>query len=225
MSGLAWADTATGKKLNAEGYELYKKQDFAGALKLFAAAVEAAPRLAIARYNLAATMSRTANGCTTRGSEIVRELKASIELDAGRLERARVDTDFDYVRATVGFQRLVGADLRSVAGLTRLLPSVRWRPPTDCGSDMGCGYGLRFLPDGKLERADRDANGLSQRRIGTWRVEESSADAGAPVLRIVIDVPAKGSLGRLRDVGQLVEDGRLLFDSVWWTDDPEGCCC
>ena len=45
------------------------------------------------------------------------------------------------------------------------------------------------------------------------------------MLRIVIDVPPKGSLRRLQDVGHLLEDGRLLFESGWWTDDPEGCCC
>jgi hypothetical protein len=190
-------------------------------------AAQAAPRLAIAHYNLAATLSRIGDACRVSGAEILGELKASIELDPARLERARVDTDFKYVSGMVGFQRLLGADLRSVEGLTALLPKTQWRPPTDCGSDSGCGVWMKFEPGGKLQRDDRSWKGNDApkliRRMGTWRVEQRSADAGAAQLLITLDVPQLGALSAIHETGQLLEDGRLLFDSQWWTDSPDGC--
>lgn len=218
----ASADSAKGKKLNAEGYELYKKGDFEHAADAFEAAVEAAPRLAIAHYNLAATKSRIGNGCLAKRADILRALKASIALDPSRLERARVDPDFAYVRRTVGFQRLLGAELTTAAGLTALLPTVDFQPPTDCGSDMGCGFEMKFLPGGVFERSEREEGGWEwKRRLGTWRVKERTA-SGSTLLDIEIDVPAKFGFKAIRDTAQLLEDGRLLLNSHWLTDE-DGC--
>ena len=37
---------------------------------------------------------------------------------------------------------------------------------------------------------------------------------------IIVDVPAKFGLERFRETAQLLEDGRLLFDSFEMTDNP-----
>ena len=158
---LAHVPAPAARALNTEGFRLYRAGRLPEALERFRAAAEADPRYALARYNQAATLGALRKQgpqavCSHDAFRhvITEHLAASVALDPRRLARAKVDPDFDGVRDTVAYQRLLGLDPARPGDAARLVPRVTW-----WGPGVGA-YGslvkLRFAPRGRvvLERRE-----------------------------------------------------------------------
>jgi len=115
----------TGRTINDLGFDAYKAGDMVEVARYFGLAAEQDPDLAIAYYNLAcaqALLRRAGRGCESNVTldRILANLEHSVELDPGRRERMRSDSDLDDVRAAIWYQVIDGADLSDpevVAGL------------------------------------------------------------------------------------------------------------
>jgi tetratricopeptide (TPR) repeat protein len=124
----------TAKALNSGGFELYKAGKYAEALEKFQAAVQADPKHALARYNVAATLGvlrKQGQICqhSAHRETILEQLKASVKLDPKRLQRAKEDADLDPIRDTVGWQQLLGRSPARAADVPELLRKVSWFGP------------------------------------------------------------------------------------------------
>lgn len=193
--------TSSAKELNAEGFELYKKGDFQGAYAAFEQATRASPSLPIALYNRSALAVKTGHSFWL--PTLLADLSASIEQDPSRLARARVDPDFEPIRTTLGFQRLIGApDVHSVAGLTALLPKLSWWRASAEKYSIDASHTFRLRAGGRFD--------IEGQPSGAWRVV--ARPGRDPLVVIVVKEPAKTM------TGELLPDGRLVFDDEWWTN-------
>src|SRR6186997_1552832 len=100
------------RALNTEGFRLYQAGKYPEALEKFEAAAQADPKLALAHYNVAATLGvlrKKGKICdySAYRETIVERLTRSVELDPRRLTRAKADADLDPIRDTLGWQRLL----------------------------------------------------------------------------------------------------------------------
>lgn len=177
---LAHAPAPGARALNTEGFRLYRQGRLPEALERFRAAAEADPRYAMARYNQAATLGALRKQgpqavCTHEAYRhvITEHLAAAVALDPGRLARAKVDPDFDGVRDTVAWQRLLGLDPARPGDAARLVPRVTW-----WGPGVGA-YGslvqLRFTGRGRVVLERREVGEAGPRALaplaGTYRFE------------------------------------------------------
>jgi tetratricopeptide (TPR) repeat protein len=125
------AGAQTAKELNAQGFRLYKAKDYAGALKLFEQALVADPNLALAHYNFAATLGvfrKKGQICQHDAykQQILDHLEKAVALDPARKERMKRDADFDTVRDTLRYQRLLGLSPDNPKDVAALLQRVSW---------------------------------------------------------------------------------------------------
>src|SRR6218665_1611801 len=119
------------RTLNTEGFRLYQAGQYTEALEKFRAATRANPKMALAHYNVAATLGVLRQKGKICEAEAYREtileyLKRSVELDKRRLARAREDSDLDVIRDTVGWQLLLGRSLKKTSDLPEILQKVTW---------------------------------------------------------------------------------------------------
>lgn len=237
--------SSSAQQLNADGYELKAAGRLDEAIDLFERSVEADPRLAVAHYNLAAAKAKQAYDRAV----ILDHLATSIRLDPGLRARAAVDPDFGVLARTVRFQQQVlGANLDSRAGLTRMLPQVQWHAGPQF-SDMGPGWRLTFKRSGVAvfetrHEVDQEDGGLHvewRRRQGRWQVIDRDREGR---FGVQVDLPASAGQPRVRwrarfwtmrpDIG----DAALIFESTpnprtsmgeppgetWLSDQEEPCC-
>lgn len=205
------------KALNTEGFRLYQAGRYPEALEKFQASAKEDPAYALPRYNAAATLGvlRKKGQVCEYGAHrdvIVEHLSQAVRLDARRLARARQDTDFDGIRDTLGWQRLLGRVPEREADVPLLLRAVSWYGP---GVGVyGSTQALSFRPRGKVVLRTRtvDAGGRAQRIElgGTYSVKGRQVE-----LRLKGEAPATGTL---------TEAGALTFPRLGtFTDAPSEC--
>ncbi|AKQ65956.1 Tetratricopeptide repeat domain protein [Myxococcus hansupus] len=211
------ASTPGARQLNTQGFRLYQAGRYPEALERFQEASKASPDYALAHYNLAATLGvlrKQGKVCeySAHRDVIVEHLTRAVALDARRLTRAREDADFEPIRDTLGWQKLLGRDPAREQDVPLLLRAVSWFGP-------GVGvYGtlqrLRFEPGGRatLRVKEVDAEGTPRERQvrGRYTVSGRQVD-----LRLEGRPPTKGTL---------TETGALTFPG-WetFTDAPSEC--
>jgi len=145
------APAQSARALNTEGFRLYQAGKYPEALEKFEAAAKADPKLALAHYNVAATLGvlrKQGQVCQHEAyrSTILERLNVSIRLDPKRLARAKVDADLDPIRDTLGWQKLLGVSPEKQANVPELLRRVSWFSPGE--GVYGSTRRLTF-PDGK----------------------------------------------------------------------------
>lgn len=205
------------RALNTEGFRLYQAGRYPEALEKFQASAKEDPAYALPRYNAAATLGvlRKKGLVCEYGAHrdvIVEHLSQAVRLDARRLARARVDTDLDGIRDTLGWQRLLGRVPEREADVPFLLRNVSWFGPGV--GVLGSTQALRFTPRGKavLKTRTVDANGQAQRIElgGTYSVKGRQVE-----LRLKGEPPLTGTL---------TEAGALTFPRLGtFTDAPSEC--
>ena len=92
-----------GQSLNTQGFRLYQAGKYPEALEKFTAAAEADPGLALAHYNVAATLGvlrKRGQVCeySAYRETILERLQRAIRLDSRRLARAKEDKDFEPIQ-------------------------------------------------------------------------------------------------------------------------------
>lgn len=122
------------RALNTEGFRLYQAGKYPEALEKFEAAAQADPKLALAHYNVAATLGvlrKQGQICQHSAfrETILERLNTAIRLDPRRLARAKEDADLDPIRDTLGWQRLLGRSPTRQADVPELLRRITWFSP------------------------------------------------------------------------------------------------
>jgi tetratricopeptide (TPR) repeat protein len=206
------------KELNAEGFRLYQAGKFPQALEKFQAASQADPRYALAWYNSAATLGvlRKQNRvCEFEAyrETIVQQLDKAVKLDPKRLTRAKQDADFEPIRDTLGWQRLLGRSPQRAADVPVLLRQVSWFGP-------GVGvYGtlkkLRFQEGGRVvlwrKTVDDAGNPKEEELPGTYTVKGRAVELRFPGMKQPL-------------MGTLTATGALqVKDLDTFTDSPAEC--
>ncbi|WNG58419.1 tetratricopeptide repeat protein [Archangium gephyra] len=130
----AQSATPSARALNTEGFRLYQGGKYPEALEKFEAAAQADPKLALAHYNVAATLGvlrKQGQICpySAHRQTILERLNTSIQLDPRRLARAKEDADLDPIRDTLGWQKLLGRSPSRQADVPELLRRVTWYSP------------------------------------------------------------------------------------------------
>jgi tetratricopeptide (TPR) repeat protein len=206
------------KELNAEGFRLYQAGKFPEALEKFQAASQADPKYALAWYNSAATLGvlrKQDRVCEFEAyrETIVQQLGTAVKLDPRRLTRAKEDKDFEPIRDTLGWQRLLGRSPQRVADVPTLLRQVSWFGP-------GVGvYGttqkLRFQEGGRVvlwrKTVDDAGTPREEELPGTYTVKGRAVELRFPGMK----QPLKGTLTA---TGALKVNGLETF-----TDSPSEC--
>jgi tetratricopeptide (TPR) repeat protein len=211
------APAPAARTLNTEGFRLYQAGRYPEALEKFQEAARQAPDYALARYNVAATLGllrKQGKVCeySAHRDVIVEHLTQAVKLDARRLARAKVDRDFDTIRDTLGWQRLLGRTPEREADVPALLPAVSWFGP---GVGVyGSTQGLRFKPGGKAALWTKEVGDDGKPRLGevpgTWAVHGRQVE-----LRLK---------GRAPLTGTLTDTGALTFPELGtFTDSPSEC--
>ncbi|WNG26115.1 tetratricopeptide repeat protein [Cystobacter fuscus] len=165
------------RTLNTQGFRLYQAGQYPEALEKFEAAAQADPKLALAHYNVAATLGvlrKKGKICdySAYRETIVERLTRSVELDPRRLTRAKADADLDPIRDTLGWQRLLGLSPQNEAHLPKLLRRVTWFK-----LDAGMAREKLTFPDARrvvLERTGFDEKAqrvTTRKRTGTYTLQ------------------------------------------------------
>lgn len=206
------------RALNTEGFRLYQAGKYPEALEKFEAAAQADPKLALAHYNVAATLGvlrKQGQICpySAHRETILERLNTAVKLDPRRLTRAKEDADLDPIRDTVGWQRLLGRSPAKQADVPEILRRVTWYSPGE--GVYGSTRKLTF-PDGKrvvLWRRvlDDDANpGRAEEVTGTYTLQGRTLTLSFPGRK-----PVRGTMTP-RGVLEFEELGRFL-------DSPSEC--
>ncbi|MFP2929032.1 hypothetical protein ACLESO_28295 [Pyxidicoccus sp. 3LG] len=213
----AAAPAPAARSLNTEGFRLYQAGSYPEALEKFQEAARQAPDYALARYNVAATLGLLRKkGLVCQYSAhrdvIVEHLTQAVKLDAKRLARAKVDSDLDPIRDTLGWQRLLGRTPEREADVPVLLRAVSWFGP---GVGVyGTTQGLRF------HASDRAV--LWTKVVGDDGVPRQQQTSGSYKVRgRQVELRLKG---RAPLVGTLTDKGALTFPELGtFTDSPSEC--
>lgn len=229
LSSVVSAQSA--KQLNSQGMDLYKQQDWDGAIASFRAATRADPRFALAHYNLACTLSlvrkeRRVCDFDAYRHVIVSELEQSVKLDPKRRDRMKKDRDLDPIRDTVGYQLLLGVQPGTKEGLTTLLQNVSWWAEAE--GAFGNRAGMKLLPGGKLQwwELQMDDEGAPKKHSadGSWQLVQKDNELGQKVWMLELSLPKVGASEPKKLTGyfngrQLVfKDAKMTF-----TDEPAEC--
>lgn len=207
--------------LNAEGFRLYQAKQYPQALEKFRAAVAADGAHALAHYNLAATLAllrgqgKVCDFDAYPGA-ILDHLEASVRLDERRRQRMKVDRDFDSIRHTLRYQRLLGRSPRVQQDVQALLVAITWLTPA-VGA-WGNTTTLELAADGTftLRRLQLEGDEVKhQLTRGRWQVKgfQVTLDFERPVE------------GQKQAVGKLTPEGHLSFEAPGWdlTDQRSEC--
>ncbi len=208
---LAFAQSA--KDLNTEGFRLYQAGKYPEALEKFRAAATKDPKHALAHYNLAATLGvlrKQGLVChyDAYTSTILEHLTTAVKLDPRRMKRAREDADFDPIRETVGWHRLLGRSHTRAADVPELLKKVKWFGP-------GVGvYGtlqtLRFEEGGKVvltKKVPQDEGPMKEEAVtGAYSVKGRKVEVKLP--------------NQKPDTGAINAEGVLEFKALGSFYDP-----
>jgi tetratricopeptide (TPR) repeat protein len=206
------------RALNTEGFRLYQAGKYPEALEKFEAAAKADPKLALAHYNVAATLGVLRKQGLICQYDAYREtilerLNTAVKLDPKRLARAKEDADLDPIRDTVGWQRLLGRSPEKQADVPELLRRVSWYSPGE--GVYGSTRKLTF-PDGKrvvLSRRvieDEKNPNRTEEETGTYKVKGRT---------ITLNFPGKKPLA-----GTMTPRGVLEFEELGrFLDSPSEC--
>ncbi len=202
---------------NTQGYRAYKQGDLVAALAAFRQAVELDDRYALAHYNLACTLAllrRQGKVCEHDAYEdaVLDHLARAVQLDPGRAERMRTDSDLDDVRDTMRYRLLDGGDMQSEAGLKALMSGLELFGPAQ--GAYGATSRIVLQPDGVVDiyRRTWDADGS----IGEWAEGKGRWSPHGTKLHITLD-------GDIQEV-QPTEEGTLVVgDTALWYDHPHEC--
>ncbi|ATB38504.1 tetratricopeptide repeat domain protein [Cystobacter fuscus] len=185
---LSAAPAPSARTLNTQGFRLYQAGKYPEALEKFEAAARADPKMALAHYNVAATLGvlrKKGKICdySAYRETIVERLTRSVELDARRLARAKKDADLDPIRDTLGWQRLLGLSPQNEADVPKLLRRVTWFRLTE--GDMHARTTLTF-PDARkvvVERTGFDEETqrvTTRKRTGTYTLQGRTLQVTLP---------------------------------------------
>ncbi|WP_395847367.1 tetratricopeptide repeat protein [Cystobacter fuscus] len=174
---LSAAPAPSARTLNTQGFRLYQAGQYPEALAKFEAAAQADPKLALAHYNVAATLGvlrKQGKICdhSAYRETIVERLTRSVELDPRRLARAKKDADLDPIRDTLGWQRLLGLSPQNEADVPKLLRRVTWFK-----LDAGMAREKLTFPDARrvvVERTGFDEETqrvTTRKRTGTYTLQ------------------------------------------------------
>ncbi len=206
------------RALNTEGFRLYQAGKYPEALEKFQAAAQADPKLALAHYNVAATLGVLRKQGQTCAYDAYREtilerLNTAVKLDPKRLARAKEDADLDPIRDTVGWQRLLGRSPERQADVPEILRRVSWFSPGE--GVYGSTRKLTF-PDGKRvvlwRRVIEDEKDPS-------RTEEVTGTYSVKGRTITLTFPGRKPLP-----GKMTPRGVLEFEELGtFLDSPSEC--
>lgn len=148
---LGGAPASPAAALNTEGYRLYQAQKYAEAIETFRKAIAADGNHALSHYNLAATlglMRKQNRVCEFDAyqSTVLDELEQAVKLDEGRRKRAQKDSDFDDVKDTVRWQKLIGLDPARDADVKKLVVALGFWAPSN--GALGSPAHFDFKADG-----------------------------------------------------------------------------
>jgi len=154
--------------VNADGFAAYRRGNLYEAVVLFERAVAVNPSHAKAHYNLACALALLVGPCDITQFKAVRHLAEAVRLEPARAQQMLTDKDLDKIRATVGYQELLGHSAKNDADLAALLQKTRWYTEAT-GDTGGPGHGIAFQPSGRVT--------LSRYPLRKW--EESTKITGA----------------------------------------------
>jgi tetratricopeptide (TPR) repeat protein len=215
---LSAAPAPSARTLNTEGFRLYQAGKYPEALEKFEAAAKANPKLALAHYNVAATLGvlrKQGKICdySAHRETIVERLTRSVELDPRRLARAKEDADLDPIRDTLGWQRLLGLSPRNKADVPKLLRQVTWFNLTE--GAMSARKKLTF-PDARSVVVEQTAFDEATQRVVTQK-ETGTYTLQGRTLRV--SFPHKPPVE-----GTLTAKGALQLGTLGtYTDSPAEC--
>lgn len=213
--------TSAAAKFNTEGFRAYQAKRYGEALALFKQGFEADERHALSHYNYAATLGllrKQGKVCEFDAyqSAVLEHLEQAVKLDEGRRARMQRDADFDSVRDTVRYQRLLGRDPAKEADLRALVVAVTWLAPS-----VGA-YGnmavLDLAPNGgvtlsrKVMNADGEVTVVKHR--GAFSVK-------GPTVTITLTQALEG---KKVITGRLTADGHFVLDVLGELSDERSEC-
>jgi len=206
------------RALNTEGFRLYQAGKYPEALEKFEAAAKADPQLALAHYNVAATLGvlrKKGLVChhDAYRSTILERLNTAVRLDPRRLARAKEDADLEPIRDTVGWQRLLGLSPEKQADVPQLLRRVSWFSPGEGVYGSTCK--LTF-PEGQRVVLWRR---LIENQSDPTRTEEVTGTYKVKGREITLSFPGKKALK-----GKMTPRGVLEFEELGtFLDSPSEC--
>lgn len=198
-------------ELNTEGFRLYQQGKYGEALARFRDAIAADERHALAQYNFAATLGllrKRGKTCEFDAyqSTIVEHLAKAVALDERRRARMQRDADFDSVRDSLGYQRLLKRDPANDADVKALLIALAFLSPPQ--GAYGHTVQLDLKADGTLTCSqvlvDEDVKRVTT--SGTWKVKG----------RAVTVSFKKKVAGVTSAVGTFNAEGHLVFETPAW---------
>jgi hypothetical protein len=222
-AGLDNAYAQSARDLNTEGYRLYLKGNFPGAIDYFRRAVAADPDYALSRYNLACTLGvlrKQGPEAVCRydayKSAILDQLEEAVRLDPGTRKKAETDPDLDPVRDTVRYLRLFGYSPGNRDDIGTIFVAVSWFGPAN--GAFGPAANLDFRDDGTLTLTLLDATGDEVKHAeysGTYFVSGNR-------ITFILDRPVGGVK---RFEGMMLPGGTLDFPGLPgpFSDDPHEC--
>jgi len=129
----------TAQELNDLGYEYYKKKDYKNAYKYWKITTQKYPKFAMGHYNLACAINILFDkmGCMISETpelnnlysknQAIEHLGLSIKYRKDRWKRMQKDSDLKSLYPSFGYQKLLGANLKSTKNIQKFLTRIEWR--------------------------------------------------------------------------------------------------
>lgn len=135
LGGAPAAPVSPAAKFNTDGFRAYQAKKYADALALFKQGFTADEKHALSHYNYAATLGllrKQGKVCEFDAyqSAVLEHLEVAVKLDEGRRKRMQKDGDFDSIRDTVRYLRLLGKDPAKVSDARAFVTGVTWFAPS-----------------------------------------------------------------------------------------------
>ncbi len=207
-------------ELNTEGFRLYQAKNYGAALDKFRAAIAADEQHALAHYNYAATLGllrKQGKTCEFDAyqSTILEHLTRSVELDERRRARMQRDADFNSVRDSLGYQKLLKRDPANDRDVRTLLVELMFLSQSQ--GAFGQTTQLDLKADGTLTISqlviDDDVKKVTS--TGTWKAKG----------RAVTVSFKKPIFGVTRATGTFNAEGHLVFEKPAWDLSSERSDC
>lgn len=205
--------------LNTKGFRLYKKKQYAKAMKYFEQATKADPAYALAHWNLACTLGvlrkNKRNICRFRATQqrLLRHLGKAIKLAPTYKKKMQRDRDLDTIRGTLAYQKWLGHKPTQRSAVRHLAQSIRWFGPS-----VGM-YGptLKLQLD-QRKKARLDV--LNQKSLKWQRIQGRYSLRGRTI-RLWLKQKVQG---KQKITGKLGRDGKLRLPGLAvFTDNPSEC--